>query len=138
MFDSDKLLAPAIVLFSTSVFGTLGYREGASSTLGRLYIAAASLAALTVPYSLAVLEPVTQKLEEKAGSLAKASLTDTAAEAGVGKEETTHFLVDRWATVNLGRSVITGVAAVCATVAAVGHYGSVGFEMKMGAGRMGN
>lgn len=136
MFSSDKLLAPAVVLFSGSVFSVLGYRGG-NSTLGRLYIAAASLAAISVPYSLLALEPINKKLEEKAENLGKASITDAAAETGVTREETVHFLVDRWATVNLGRSLITGLAAVCATVAAVGHYGGVGFHMKSGAGRMG-
>lgn len=136
MFSTDKLLAPAIVLFSSSVFGLLGYRGG-NTTLGRLYIAAASLAVVTVPYSLLALEPINKKLEGKAEELGEASLTDLKAEAGITREETVHFLVDRWATVNLGRSVITGLAAVCATVAAVGHYGGVGFEMKSGAGRMG-
>lgn len=134
MFDSDKALAPAVVLFSGSVFGHLGYKN--SGVLARLYIAAAALAAVSVPYSLLALEPINKKLEEKASLLAKASITDAGAEAGITREETVHYLVDQWATMNLGRSIITGLAAVCATLAAVGHM-EVGFSVSSGANRMG-
>jgi hypothetical protein len=57
------------------------------------------------------------KLLEKADSLANASLDDTTAEAGIAKKETVDWLVDRWATLNLVRAVITGTAAVAAAVA---------------------
>ena len=135
MFDTDKLLAPSIVVFSGSIFGYLGYKS--SGVLARLYIAAAALAAVSIPYSLLTLEPINKKLEEKASSLAKASISDAGAEAGVTREETVHYLVDQWATMNLGRSIITGIAAVCGTLAAVGQLEIIGVTFASGANRMG-
>ena len=80
------------------------------------------------------MEPIIKKLEAKAESLASASITDTAAEAGVAKEETVHSLVDWWALYNLGRSVLTGVAAVLAAWAAVDKSEIVGFSLGAGTG----
>lgn len=59
------------------------------------------------------------------------------------REQTTHWLVDRWATVNLGRAVLSGVAAVAAIWAGVegsgfgGGVGGIGMRVTTGAGRMG-
>lgn len=92
----------------------------------------------TIPYSLLTLEPVNQKLEEKATSLAKASITDASAEAGIAQEETTHFLVDRWATMNLGRTLLTGVASIVGVWAAVERMNVASFKLGTGANRMGN
>jgi hypothetical protein len=80
----------------------------------RLYTAAAVLLPSTIPYTFFFMRPYNNKLLEKADSLASTSLEDTAAEAGVAKEETVHSLVDTWATLNLGRAIITGIAAVTA------------------------
>lgn len=80
------------------------------------------------------------KLNAKASSLANASLTDTAAEAGDAKEETTHALLDKWMTLNLGRSVLPLVGAVLGAWAAVDGYEVLGFAsavLKSGANRMG-
>lgn len=92
-----------------------------------------------MPYTLLVGEPINQKLEEKAEDLASASLTDAAAEAGIAKEETVHVLVDRWATMNLGRTILTGLAALTATWAAVDRLEVTGatFGLASGADRMG-
>ena len=40
-------------------------------------------------------------------------------ERGVSKNQTVHYLVDKWATLNLGRALVTGLAAILATVAAM-------------------
>lgn len=111
MFDSDKALAPVVVLFSGGVFGYLGFKESTSSS--RLYTASTTLLALTIPYSYLFLEPINKKLE------AKAKLVDTTAEHGIKKEETAHYTVDQWATVNLGRTALTGVAGLLAMWAAL-------------------
>ena len=84
-----------------------------------LYTASASLLALCVPYTYFLGEPISQKLEAKANSFATASITEEGAEVGVKQEETVHYLVDRWATMNLGRTVLTGISAMLATWAAV-------------------
>ena len=87
-----------------------------------------------------LLHPITEKLSRKAHSLASASFTDTAIESGIAKEETTHALVDQWATVNLGRTVLSALAAVTATWAAVDRLEVVPAVTRLagGAGRMGN
>ena len=69
-------------------------------------------------------------------------LSFKASEAGMPKEQTTHWLVDRWATVNLGRAVLSGIAAATAIWAGVegaglGMGGIGGVKVTTGAGRMG-
>lgn len=79
-----------------------------------LYTTSASLLLALIPYTFFLGEPINRQLEAKAQSLAL-----TATEDGVPKEETTHALVDKWATINLGKVVIAGVSALVATWAAV-------------------
>ena len=85
----------------------------------QLYITSASLVTACVPYSLLALEPINKKLEARAKSLSETSLVDATAEHGIRKEETVHYLVDQWATANLVRSFLTGLAAILSTWAAV-------------------
>ncbi|KAK5125311.1 hypothetical protein LTR85_000420 [Meristemomyces frigidus] len=140
MFDSDKMLAPAVVAIGTSVFSYLASREPRNTKHFILYTTSASLLALCVPYTYLLSEPINQKLEQKAQDLASTSLTDSAAEAGVAKEETVHQLVDKWATMNLGRTILTGIAALTATWAAVDRLEVVpsAFKFTLGADRMGH
>lgn len=58
-------------------------------------------------------------MNKKAEDLKRASIEDATVEAGVAESDTVHQLVDKWATMNLGRTILTGVAAVLATYAAV-------------------
>nr|POF17314.1 hypothetical protein CFP56_65181 [Quercus suber] len=138
-FSQDKLLAPGIVLVSSSVFGFLAYRSPGISLATILYTSATTVLVATTAYSLVFLEPINQKLEQKADALASTAITDTAAEAEVKKEETVHVLVDRWATVNLGRTLLSGVAAVLAMWAALDKVDAVeaGLKVASGADRMG-
>ena len=78
---------------------------------------AAYLLILSIPYSAYFLAPVNEKLEAKASSLELGSM----AEVGLEREQTTHWLVDRWATLNLGRAVIVGMAGLVGTWAALGE-----------------
>ncbi|KAK4508254.1 hypothetical protein PRZ48_001992 [Zasmidium cellare] len=118
-FDADKILAPAIALFSSGVFGYIAWRDTAWTKTSILYASSASLLLSLVPYTFILSEPINQKLEEKAQNLASASLTDASAEAGVSKEETVHSLVDKWGTINFGRIIISAISAGLATWAAV-------------------
>jgi len=61
------------------------------------------------------MRPLAEKLRAKAAALSSQSNH----EVSVKREESVHYLVDQWATFNLGRSVLTGVAALLATWAAV-------------------
>lgn len=79
-----------------------------------LYTTSASLLLALIPYTFFIGEPVNRQLEAKVESLAL-----SASEDGIPKDETTHALVDKWATINLGKAVLAGVSALVATWAAV-------------------
>lgn len=113
-FDSDKYVAPAIALFSSGVFSYIAYRNDAWTKPSILYTTSASLLLALLPYTFFISDPVNRQLESKAQSLAL-----TATEDGVPQEETTHALVDKWATINLGKVLIAGISALVATWAAV-------------------
>ncbi|TKA78213.1 hypothetical protein B0A55_03771 [Friedmanniomyces simplex] len=141
LFDADKLVNPVVSAIGLGVFSFFAYRDpNPGSRHQILYTTAAALLASFIPYSLLLLGPISAKLEQKAQDLASTSLTDTVAESGMAKEETTHVLVDRWATVNLGRTLLSFVAAVAATWAAVDRLEVVPAVGKLvgGADRMGH
>jgi hypothetical protein len=82
---------------------------------------------------------INSKLQEKAASLANASLTDTAVESGVAQGETAHELLDKWATLNLGRSFLPLLGTLLAGWAIVDKFEVLGLGavLKTGANRMG-
>ena len=97
----------------------------AASTTGSrrpqiLYFSAAATLAYIVPYSFLFLHPLSEKLVQRSEDFAGMAVTETVSEEG---EETTHALVDKWATVNLGRMVLSGVAAVMGLWAALDRAG---------------
>lgn len=113
--------------------------EPTDSATKKFWLTAAILMPSVLPYTLLIMNPVNAKLQEKASSLAGTSLEDTAAEAGVAKEETVHALVDKWATLNLGRAVIPLVGTLVAAWAAVDKWEVIslaGISFKTGADRM--
>ncbi|KAF2772927.1 hypothetical protein EJ03DRAFT_387272 [Teratosphaeria nubilosa] len=140
-FTSDQCLAPAITLFSTATFGWLAYRDPTrpSSTQFRLHLIAATLLTSLIPYSFFLLEPLNRRLLKKASDLASASLTDAEVEANVSRDDSVHALVDKWAVVNLGRTILSGVAAIAATWAALDRLEAVPVVARVveGADRMG-
>jgi hypothetical protein len=77
------------------------------------------------------MKPINSKLLQKSDALATTAITDTAAEEGVAQEETAHALVDKWATLHLGRALLSVVAAISATWATLSAIDVIGFE-KMG------
>lgn len=81
-----------------------------------------------MPFTLAFIAPVNEKLIEKMNSLASASLEDKAVEKGVAEGETTHALIDKWATLNVVRAVFLVAGTLCATLAAVDKREAVGFN----------
>ena len=90
-------------------------------------LTATTLLLATIPYSLLLLEPLTKSLEAKATDLSL-----TAAEVDVEQEQTTHWLVDRWATINLGRAVMCTLAAGSAIWAGVSGVGIAGVRVVSG------
>jgi len=139
LFDADKLLAPAIALFSSGIFGYISYRDQTWTKPAILYASSSVLMASLIPFTFILGEPINKKLEDRARNLASASLTDASVEAGVSKDENTHSLVDKWATVNFGRFVISAVGAVLATYASVDRTEVVPAFARLatGADRMG-
>ncbi len=138
MSSSDKYLAPALAVLSSGIFSLLAFQGSRPSTCTqhaadplqessvffssnrRLYDVSTILLINTIIWPLLALEPINKKLERKAAEFSERVYGSADVEAKLEREETTHYLVDRWAAVNLGRAVMSGVAACCATWAAVG------------------
>ncbi|KAF1353902.1 hypothetical protein BDV97DRAFT_279548, partial [Delphinella strobiligena] len=140
IFDSGKVVAPPLSIISAAIFGGLAYREPKGSAAFTLYTVAAVLVPSIVPYTLLVMKPTNDKLNEKAESLATTSLEDAAAEAGVAKEETAHGLLDKWITLNLGRSLLPLIGTICAAWASVDKYEVLALAditVRSGANRLG-
>ncbi|KAK3723568.1 hypothetical protein LTR37_001820 [Vermiconidia calcicola] len=125
MFDSEKYLAPIIGLGSGSLFLYLAARDPKNKLL---YNLSSSALLANILFNYLFLEPINQKLERKAAALPRNLEADG---------ETVHYLVDRWATINLLRVAGTGVAAVMACWASVERLRVGGFRVVSGAERMG-
>lgn len=97
-----------------------------------LHLSSLTLLLATIPYSLLLLEPLNQQLEDKAATLGASEKE----EVGIQREETTHWLVDRWATVNLGRAVMSTVSAAMAIWAGVEGIKMAGVRVITGGERM--
>lgn len=93
--------------------------DNTSSRAFKLNLAASLLLPSIVPFTVAFMKPVNDKLIERMEMLASASLEDKTIEVGVREEETTKALIDRWATLNMVRAVPIVVGTVCAVLAAV-------------------
>ena len=80
-----------------------------------------------VPYTFIFIRPSNEKLEQRVRSLASAAVPDGAVETRAN-EETTHALVDKWATLHMGRSVMSITATLCAAFAVLSkvNVGEVG------------
>ena len=155
IFDQGKVAAPPMAVLSSAIFGYLAYRgkfahvldedekltipEPTASSGFKLYTVAAILVPSIIPYTVFLMSGINNKLQEKARSLANASLTDTAVESGVAQGETAHELLDKWATLNLGRSLLPLLGTLVAGWAIVDKFGVLGLGavLKTGANRMG-
>lgn len=113
--------------------------EPTASSGFKLYTVAAILVPSIIPYTVFLMSGINNKLQEKARSLANASLTDTAVESGVAQGETAHELLDKWATLNLGRSLLPLLGTLVAGWAIVDKFEVLGLGavLKTGANRMG-
>ncbi|KAF2728149.1 hypothetical protein EJ04DRAFT_449939 [Polyplosphaeria fusca] len=136
----DLMVGPLSIAASIAM-GYVAYHEDTSSLAFKLNTAAAILFPAIMPITFTLIFPINNKLFEKEKSLASTSLEDKAAEAGIAKEETVHQLVDKWGTLNLVRSLITGAGFVCAVWAALDNkFENVAysdFALKTGANRLG-
>ncbi|KAF2463248.1 uncharacterized protein BDR25DRAFT_307855 [Lindgomyces ingoldianus] len=140
VFDLGKKVGPILAVAGTIATGYLASQQDTSSLPFKLNLAATIIFPSIIPYTLAFMKPTNNKLLSKADSLASTELSNKAAEAGVTQSETVHALLDKWATLNLARALITCVGALCAVWAAIDKREAVGFSkaaLKTGANRMG-
>ncbi|KAI5200696.1 DUF1772-domain-containing protein [Aureobasidium subglaciale] len=138
IFDIGKVTLPPLAIASGAIFGYLAYREPTDSSSFNLYTAAAILVPSIVPYTLFVMSAVNNKLQDKTASLANASLTDAEVEAPA-EGETAHQLLEKWATLNLGRSLLPLIGTLAAGWAIADKFEVLGLGavLKTGADRMG-
>jgi hypothetical protein len=73
-----------------------------------------------IPVTLTVLMPTNKKLERKEEEMRALKDGDSVVEVGLG-EENAHVLIDRWATLNLGRAAMLVVASVVGIWTSVGN-----------------
>jgi len=135
MFDLGRVSMPPTTILTSSIFGYLAWQSATPSSF-RLYTAAAIIAPTMIPFTIGVMMPTNNKLEEKAQSFASSG----ADEVGVAKEETVNALLDRWATLNLVRSVLLLTSAILGGWASLQPTEVLGLEkveILMGADRMG-
>jgi hypothetical protein len=108
---------------------TLKQEPSSSTSAFKLYTTSAVLLPAALPYTILLLKPLNIKLLQKSDSLASAAIADTAAEAGVAQEETVHSLVDKWATLHLGRALLAATGAITATWATLSAVDVVGISL---------
>jgi hypothetical protein len=93
------------------LFGYLSYKDKST----KKYFLTSSLLLLSqLPYSAIVLGPYNRRLSSKADSLAGTALDDVFAEANMSPGDTVHELVDRWATLYLGKALLVVAAGISA------------------------
>jgi hypothetical protein len=105
----------------------------------KLNLAATIVLPCIVPFTLVFIAPLNDRLTQKMHEMEGASLEDLAVEKGVQEGETTHALIDKWATLNVVRAVFIAIGAVCAAVAAGDKREAVrfgGIGLRSGADRM--
>jgi Domain of unknown function (DUF1772) len=118
-FDVGKTRVPPLAGVCASSFLYLAYEVHKHNTPNvvpykwKMYAMSALLTLGIVPYTLLIMQPTNRKLESKEKETRSLAVTDTIVEAGLG-EETAHALVDKWATMNIGRAALLSLAAVLA------------------------
>jgi hypothetical protein len=113
--------------------------EDRSSLPFKFNVAAAGILPSIIPFTFAFIGSTNAKLDQKLEDFASIPLEDRTAEKGVKREETTHVLLDRWATLNLARAGIIAVASVLSIWAAVDGREAFSFgkiALSSGANRM--
>jgi hypothetical protein len=117
-FEAGKASIPPLASICTLSFGYLAYEaKRTPNTLPhvwKIYAASALLCIGIVPYTLTALASTNNKLLNKAEETRVLRAEDKIVEVGLGGESA-HQLVDKWATLNLGRAIMLATAAVLGT-----------------------
>ncbi|KAH8808586.1 hypothetical protein F5884DRAFT_377024 [Xylogone sp. PMI_703] len=111
-YNSGKRTAPPIAAIASASFFYLASKTNSSLAKTKFYryIAAGLLSVGIVPYTFAIMGKTNRRLNAKAEQTKNLRITDEFVEAGV-REETAHWLVDHWGTLNLGRAALLLAAA---------------------------
>jgi hypothetical protein len=119
-FDVGKATVPPLAGICALCFGYLAYEAKRSpSALPRLWQMYATSAVLCIgiaPYTLTAMASTNNKLEKKAEETSMLKAEDKIVEVGLGGESA-HQLVDKWASLNMGRGIMLATAAVLSTCA---------------------
>lgn len=117
-FEAGKASIPLLASICTLSFGYLAYEAkrapNALPHVWKIYAASAALCIGIVPYTLTALASTNNKLLNKADETSALKAEDKIVEVGLGGESA-HQLVDKWATLNLGRAILLATAAVLST-----------------------
>lgn len=131
-YEVNQTTAVSLSVVSALALGGLAYRENTSSKAFTLLVTATVLVPSIIPYTLFVMSPVVDRISARARPKAPAS-------GSVPGEESSHQLLDRWASLNLGRAVLAGLGSACAAWAVLaedeGSVEAIGFAT--GANRLG-
>lgn len=122
-FEQGKASMPIGALFSSGTFAFLAwdaYRRTASvlPAQWKQYLASALLAIGIVPYTVLFLRATNEKLLKREEETRSFGPADTIVEVGLGGESA-HQLVDRWASLNLGRALMLVVSTALGTWSAL-------------------
>ncbi|KAL6158161.1 hypothetical protein ACJQWK_07386 [Exserohilum turcicum] len=139
VFTRGGAIARPLAILSALATGYVAYHQDTGSMAFRLNLASTILLPSIVPFTLLVIAPTNAKLMAKKDELASASLEDQGIEANAAEGETVHELMDWWATLNMARTLLVGVGAVCTVLAAASKREVVRFggaAIRGGANRM--
>jgi len=117
-FEAGKASIPPLASICALSFGYLAYEAksvpNALPFVWKVYTASALLCIGIVPYTLTTMASTNNKLLNKAEETRALKAEDKIVEVGLGGESA-HQLVDKWATLNLGRAIMLATAAVLST-----------------------
>ena len=80
----------------------------------KMYLISGILNLSIIPYTAAFMLPLNHKLQTKAEETSSLKAEDKIVEVGLGGESA-HQLVDKWASLNMGRALLLAAAAALAT-----------------------
>ena len=118
VFLQSRASFPPLSVLCTSILLYAAYRAkdapNAMQHQWKIYLVSGLLTISAIPYTLIIMEPADRKLLEKAEATSSLAVDDKIVEMGLGGE-TAHQLVDKWATLNMGRVVMLFTSALLST-----------------------
>ncbi|KAK0617965.1 hypothetical protein B0T17DRAFT_495184, partial [Bombardia bombarda] len=127
LYASGKATMPAFAGAASLAYFFLAYHsQRVASSSSKLYLLAGAASVGIVPYTLALMERTNRRLLKKTADAQGMRMSEELVEVGP-REEGAKYLVDRWATLNLGRAALSAVAAGVGLYVVLG-----GFELRGG------